>query len=65
MTINSLPVCLKYCSAVKPESKTPLGRPKRGWEDNIEIDIREIGWSRVWIGFIWLTIGTDGELGTR
>jgi hypothetical protein len=26
----------------KPEGKRPLGRPKRSWEDNIEVDFREI-----------------------
>jgi hypothetical protein len=27
----------------KPEGKRPLGRPRRRWEDNIKIDVREIG----------------------
>jgi hypothetical protein len=27
----------------KPEGKRPLGRPKRRWEDNIKMDIRQIG----------------------
>jgi hypothetical protein len=27
----------------KPEGKRPLGRPRRRWEDNIKLDIREIG----------------------
>jgi hypothetical protein len=26
----------------KPEGKRPLGRPKRKWENNIKMDIREI-----------------------
>jgi hypothetical protein len=26
----------------KPEGKRPLGRPRRKWEDNIKIDVREI-----------------------
>jgi hypothetical protein len=26
----------------KPESKRPLGRPRRRWEDNIKMDFREI-----------------------
>jgi hypothetical protein len=26
-----------------PEGKRPLGRPRRRWEDNIKIDLREIG----------------------
>jgi hypothetical protein len=25
-----------------PEQKRPLGRPKRGWKDNIQMDLREI-----------------------
>jgi hypothetical protein len=27
----------------RPEGKRPLGRPRRRWEDNIEMDLREIG----------------------
>jgi hypothetical protein len=27
----------------KPEGKRPLGRPRRMWEDNIKLDLREIG----------------------
>ena len=34
----------------KPESKRPLGRPRRRWEDNIKMDLREVGCdSRDWI----------------
>jgi hypothetical protein len=28
----------------KLEGKRPLGKPKRIWEDNIKMDLREIGW---------------------
>jgi hypothetical protein len=28
----------------KPERRRPLGRCRRRWEDNIEMDLREIGW---------------------
>jgi hypothetical protein len=45
----------------KPEGKRPLGRPRRRWEDEIRIYLREIG-LRVWIGFGWLRTGTDGGL---
>jgi hypothetical protein len=45
----------------KPEGKRPLGRPRHRWEDGIRMDFRETGW-RVWIGFVWLRIGTCGEL---
>jgi len=43
---------------VKPEGKRPLGRPRHGWEDNIEIDLEEV---EVWTGLSWLRIGTGGE----
>jgi hypothetical protein len=28
----------------KPEGRRPLGRPRRRWEDNIKMDLREVGW---------------------
>jgi hypothetical protein len=35
----------------KPEEKSPLGRPRRRWMDNIKVDLLEIGLSVVdWIG---------------
>jgi hypothetical protein len=27
----------------RPEGKRPLGRPRRRWEHNIKLDLREIG----------------------
>jgi hypothetical protein len=34
----------------RPEGRRPLGRPRRGWEDNIKMDLREIGFGDVdWI----------------
>jgi hypothetical protein len=30
----------------KPEGKRPLGRPRRRWEDNIKMDVREVGGGR-------------------
>jgi hypothetical protein len=33
-----------------PEGKSPLGRPRRGWVDNIRMDLGEVGWGDVdWI----------------
>ena len=29
----------------KPERKRPLGRPRRRWEDNIKMDLEEMGGS--------------------
>jgi hypothetical protein len=34
--------------------------PRHRWVDNIKMDIREVG--MVWIGLIWLRIGTSGGL---
>jgi hypothetical protein len=35
----------------KPEEKRPLGRPRHGWEDNIRIDLQEVGCRGMdWIG---------------
>ena len=30
----------------KPEGKRPLGRPRRRWEDNIRMDLQEVGVGR-------------------
>jgi hypothetical protein len=30
----------------KPEGKRPLGRPRRRWEDNIKMDLQEVGRGR-------------------
>jgi hypothetical protein len=27
-----------------PKGKKPLGRPRPRWEDNIKIDLQELGW---------------------
>jgi hypothetical protein len=37
------------------ESKRPLGRPRRRWEDNIKIDLREIGID----GANWIQLAQD------
>jgi hypothetical protein len=34
----------------KPEGKRPIGRPRRRWEYNITMDIREMWWDNMeWI----------------
>ena len=33
----------------KPEGKRPLGRPKLRWEDNIKMDLREVGGVGDWM----------------
>jgi hypothetical protein len=36
----------------KPEEKRLLGRPRRRWEDNIKMDLGEIGWG----GMDWVDL---------
>ena len=45
----------------KPEGKRPLGRPRRRWEDNIKMDLQEVGWGEC-TELIWLRIGTGSGL---
>jgi hypothetical protein len=41
----------------KPEGKSPLGRSRRRWEDNIKLDLREIGWG----GMDWIDLAQDRD----
>jgi hypothetical protein len=41
----------------KPEGKRPLGRPKRRWEDNIKIDLQEVGYG----GMDWIYLAQDRD----
>jgi hypothetical protein len=41
----------------KPEGKRPLGRPRHRWEDNIKMDLQEIGGSRG----DWMDLAQDRE----
>ena len=43
----------------KSEGKRPLGRPRRRWEDNIKLDLQEVG-GVVGTGWSWLRIWTGG-----
>jgi hypothetical protein len=45
----------------RPEGRRPLGRPRHRWEDNIKMDLQEVG-RGPWIGLIWLRIETGGGL---
>ena len=42
----------------KPEGKRPLGRPRRRWEDNIKMDLQEVGGSHG----DWMELDRDGWL---
>jgi hypothetical protein len=43
----------------KPEGKRTLERPRHRWEDNIKMDLQEVGWG-VWTGLSWVRIETSG-----
>ena len=43
----------------KPEGKSPFGRPRRRWDDDIKMVIQE--WDTgAWTGSSWFRIGTGG-----
>ena len=41
------------------DGKRPLGRARSSWEENIKMDLQEVGCG-VWTGSSWLRIGTGG-----
>jgi len=41
----------------KPEEKRPLGRPRRRWEDNIKMDLQEVGCG----GMDWIGLAQDRD----
>ena len=41
----------------KPEGKRPLGRPRRRWEDNIKMDLQEVGCG----GVDWIELAEDRD----
>ena len=41
----------------EPEGKRPLGRPRHKWEDNIKVDIKEVGCG----GMDWIELAGGGH----
>jgi len=41
----------------RPEGKRPLGRPRFRWEDNIKMDLQEVGWG----GMDWIVLAEDRD----
>jgi len=39
----------------KPDKNIPLGRPRSRWENNIEMNLKIVGWGD-WTGLLWLRI---------
>jgi hypothetical protein len=49
----------------KSEGKTPLGRPRHRWDDNIKMDLWEVVCG-TWTVSVWIRIGTgEGQLRMR
>ena len=44
-----------------PEGNRPLGRPRRRWEDNIEMDLQEVGWER---SIDWIDLAQNRDSAT-
>jgi len=42
----------------KPERKRPLGRPRRRWEDNIKMALREVGCGDM----DWIDLAQDRDM---
>ena len=43
--------------AGKPEGNRPLGRPRRRWEDNIKMDLQEVGCG----GMDWIELAQNRD----
>jgi hypothetical protein len=41
----------------KPEGKSPLGRPRHRWEDNIKMDLQGVGCE----GMDWIELAQDRD----
>jgi hypothetical protein len=41
----------------KPDGKRPLGRPRRRWEDNIKMDLKQTEWESV----DWMHLAQDRD----
>jgi hypothetical protein len=41
----------------KPEGKRPFGRPRRRWEDNMKMDLQEVGC----VGMDWIELAQDRD----
>jgi hypothetical protein len=41
----------------RPEGRRPLGRPRHKWEDNIKMDLQDVGWG----GMDWIVMAQDRD----
>jgi hypothetical protein len=50
-------ILLRFVMPQRPEGRRPLGRPRHRWEDNIKMDLREVGW----VGMNWIELVQDRD----
>jgi len=50
--------CVFRVMVAKPGGKRPLGRPRRRWDDNIKMDIQEVGCG----GMDWIDLAQDRDM---
>jgi len=48
---------IKVVKVGKPEGKEPIERPRRRWEDNIKMDLQEVGCG----GMDWIDLAQDRD----
>jgi len=41
----------------RPEGKRPLGTPRQRWDDNIKMDLQEVGW----VSMDWIDLAQDTD----
>jgi len=45
-------ICVYVVLVGKPDGKRPIGRPRHRWEDNIKMDLQEMGC----VGIDWIDV---------
>jgi hypothetical protein len=50
-------ICVYKVLVGKPEGKRPLGRPGHRWEDNIRMELQEVGCG----GMVWIELAKDRD----
>ena len=50
-------ICVYRVLVGKPEGKRPFGKPRRRWEDNIKMDLQEVGCG----GTDWIELVQDRD----
>jgi hypothetical protein len=51
-------ICAYRALVGKPERTRLLARPKHRWEDNIKMDLQEVGWGG---GMDWINVAQDRD----